>query len=131
MTLQTFCHIFEVSTNNFYVMHNLHKYPTIAVKRVNKSLVINEKYFLKRQVFKKKMYDKATENYFILEATMLPSDIVKYMVSKTDYKRTQWNTWIYTSMWRKLQNGILSHKVSKYHIAFVRHTNALIRKQQC
>jgi len=126
--LESFCALYGCTKNNFYVMKHKYKYPEKAVIKKGMKLYINSSYFLRRQAFKQQMYDKAINNYALLEKLYTQSDLARECAKRTGCTFASWKTWICHEMWTVPQNSILNNQVSKYLVTFVRYTNALIRK---
>jgi hypothetical protein len=116
-----------ISSSNFIAKYELHKnsinvYKSIgninprAFKKIEKENFVDEKYFLRRVEFKKKVWLQSHDFYFWLSKHFIDNHIARLFAimdgDDSDRAVNVWNMFLYKTLFYRVEGSILSYYIS-------------------
>lgn len=127
--IQDFCRKHDVTPSNLYVRKSLGTIPGSAFKKIpgNASL-IDEEFFEKRKLFKRKVWLECHDYYYFLTMYSTDSDLA-WWLHRVDGSISidSWTSFICNRLFSEQDDDITDYRVSRLFYAFYRYSRWLIR----
>jgi len=127
--LEEFIEKHDVNLNVLYVNKGKNFYPdAVFLKQAKRKMLIDENFFIKRCVFKKKVWNESHDFYFFLTRHISNLQLAR-LLYKIDKKHSvhSWNNFLAVTLFGLRREDILSYKVEGLTMKFYRYSRWLIR----
>jgi hypothetical protein len=112
----------------YTLKYNGHKY----IKKIGKSIYIDDKALVRRRQFHKKIWLMSHDNYYMLNEFIIDSQLAAILSRYTNRPKHNWVTYLYEQLFSTAyqDRSILAYKIPDMLWEFYRITTALIRSTQ-